>query len=98
MGNCLTTQSVDPNAIRSRTTITPSTPGTPGEILAAPNLKVYSFLDLNNATSGFNRNMILGAGGFGTVYKGQFGSGMNVAIKKLNPQSEQGLREWQVIY
>ncbi|GFY87833.1 protein kinase superfamily protein [Actinidia rufa] len=69
-----------------------------GEILATPNLKVYSFSDLNIATSGFDRDMILGAGGFGTVYKGQFKSGMNVAIKKLNPQSKQGLDEWQNMF
>ena len=69
-----------------------------GEILATPNLEVYSFSDLNIATRGFNRNMILGEGGFGIVYKGRFESGMNVAIKKLNPRSKQGLREWQVIY
>ncbi|XP_057492248.1 probable serine/threonine-protein kinase PIX13 [Actinidia eriantha] len=109
MGNCLRSQSDDPNTNRSRTTITTSTPGTPngdgiglsarssrhGEILATPNLNVYSFSDLNIATRGFNWDMILGAGGFGTVYKGQFESGMNAAIKKLNPQSKQGLQEWQ---
>ena len=50
--------------------------------------------------------MILGTGGFGSVYRVDetplaetlFGSGMDVAIKKLNPQSQQGLQEWQVIY
>ncbi|GFY87837.1 protein kinase superfamily protein [Actinidia rufa] len=47
--------------------------------------------------------MILGKGGFGSVYRVDetplaetlFGSGMNVAIKRLNPQSRQGLQEWQ---
>ena len=78
-----------------------------GEILATPNLRVYSFSDLNIATRGFNRNMILGEGGFGTLYKGWLDertlspsrsrSGMIVAIKKLNPENVLGVREWQVI-
>ena len=78
-----------------------------GEILAKPNLKIYSFLDLNIATRGFSPDTILGEGGFGSVYKGrvdettladaQFRSGMNVAIKKLNPKSKKRLKEWKVI-
>ncbi|KAK4480005.1 hypothetical protein RD792_013062 [Penstemon davidsonii] len=76
-----------------------------GEILPTPNLKIYSFLDLKNATKNFKSDMVLGIGGFGTVYKGwvdpktlapsKLGSGMLVAIKKLNPESVQGFPEWQ---
>lgn len=50
--------------------------------------------------------MVLGVGGFGTVYKGwveektmlpsKHGTGMMVAIKKLNHESVQGFQEWQV--
>ena len=79
-----------------------------GEILATPNLRVYSFSDLKSATKGFKPDMILGVGGFGTVYKGwvnettlspsRFGSGMVVAIKRLNRESVQGFKEWQVIF
>lgn len=49
---------------------------------------------------------MLGVGGFGTVFKGwvdektlapvRFGTGMIVAIKKLNHESVQGFQEWQV--
>ncbi|KAG6385858.1 hypothetical protein SASPL_154741 [Salvia splendens] len=76
-----------------------------GDIVPTPNLKVYSFSDLKNATRSFKSDMVLGVGGFGTVYKGwvdekslqpsKQGTGMMVAIKKLNPQSMQGFEEWQ---
>ena len=79
-----------------------------GEILPAPNLKVYSVADLKTATRNFKSDMVLGIGGFGTVYKGwvdektlapsKLGAGMLVAIKKLNPESLQGFEEWQVMY
>ncbi|XP_057500367.1 probable serine/threonine-protein kinase PIX13 [Actinidia eriantha] len=76
-----------------------------GEILPTPNLKVYSFADLKSATKNFKSDTVLGHGGFGTVFKGwvdektlspcKFGTGMIVAIKKLNPESVQGFQEWQ---
>ncbi|KAL8472509.1 hypothetical protein ACS0TY_029018 [Phlomoides rotata] len=74
-----------------------------GEILPTPDIKEYSFADLKNATRNFS--MVLGEGGFGTVYKGwvddrtllpsKFGTGMMVAIKKLKSESTQGFDEWQ---
>ncbi|XP_048128573.1 probable serine/threonine-protein kinase PIX13 isoform X2 [Rhodamnia argentea] len=76
-----------------------------GEILETPNLKVYSFSDLKSATKNFKSDNLLGEGGFGKVFKGwvdektlapsKMGSGMVVAIKKLNPESVQGFDEWQ---
>jgi hypothetical protein len=52
--------------------------------------------------------MVLGEGGFGRVYKGwvdertlnpaKSNAGVIVAVKKLNPESVQGLQEWQVIH
>ncbi|XAR73685.1 Non-specific serine/threonine protein kinase [Bertholletia excelsa] len=76
-----------------------------GEILPAPKLKVYTFADLRSATRNFKSDMVLGVGGFGTVFKGwvdektlapsKFGPGMMVAIKKLNPESMQGFEEWK---
>lgn len=78
-----------------------------GELLPPPGLKVYSFLDMKNATKSFKSDSVLGEGGFGTVYKGWVdektlapskpGTGMMVAIKKLNHESVQGFQEWQVI-
>lgn len=77
-----------------------------GGLLPTPSLKVYSFSDMKNATKSFKSDTVLGVGGFGTVYKGwvdektlapsKVGTGMMVAIKKLNHESVQGFREWQV--
>ncbi|KAK6796561.1 hypothetical protein RDI58_004262 [Solanum bulbocastanum] len=76
-----------------------------GEILPTPNLKTYSFSDLKAATRNFKSDTVLGVGGFGTVFKGwvdertliptKVGTGMVVAIKKLNSGSMQGFEEWQ---
>ncbi|KAJ4844536.1 putative serine/threonine-protein kinase pix13 [Turnera subulata] len=76
-----------------------------GEILDSPNLKVFTFSDLRSATKNFKSDSLLGEGGFGKVFKGwldertlapaRAGTGMAVAIKKLNSESMQGFQEWQ---
>ncbi|XP_076955609.1 putative serine/threonine-protein kinase PIX13 [Bidens hawaiensis] len=76
-----------------------------GEVLPAPDLKVYTYSDLKACTRNFKSDMVLGVGGFGTVYKGwvdektmlpsKNGTGFMVAIKKLNHESVQGFQEWQ---
>ncbi|RLM66505.1 putative serine/threonine-protein kinase NAK isoform X4 [Panicum miliaceum] len=76
-----------------------------GRILEAPNLRVFTFAELRSATRNFKPDTVLGEGGFGRVYKGwvdektmnptRSGIGMVVAIEKLNPESVQGLQEWQ---
>lgn len=69
-----------------------------------PNLRVFSFGELKNATKNFKPETLLGEGGFGRVYKGwiddvssKSGLKIAVAIKKLNSGSMQGFEEWQVI-
>nr|XP_016470598.1 PREDICTED: probable serine/threonine-protein kinase Cx32, chloroplastic [Nicotiana tabacum] len=77
---------------------------TSGKIVT-PNLKVFSLAELKSATRNFRPDTMLGEGGFGRVFKGwidektlapsRVGVGMAVAVKKSNPDSEQGLKEWQ---
>lgn len=76
-----------------------------GEVITH-SLKMYSLSELKSATRNFRPDTMLGEGGFGRVFKGwvdektlspaKVGSGMPVAVKKSNPDSDQGLREWKV--
>lgn len=60
------------------------------------NLRVFTLLELREATNGFNRMLKIGEGGFGSVYKGTIsppnganGDSFPVAIKRLNQHSLQ---------
>lgn len=76
-----------------------------GQIIT-PNLKMFTYAELKSATRNFRPDTVLGEGGFGRVFKGyidqetlapsRVGVGIPVAVKKSNPDSEQGLKEWQV--
>ncbi|XP_076951790.1 putative serine/threonine-protein kinase PIX13 [Bidens hawaiensis] len=68
-------------------------------------LKSYTFSELRSATRNFRPDTVLGEGGFGRVFKGwvdgktyapsKVGVGIPVAVKKSNPDSSQGWKEWQ---
>ncbi|KAF2557235.1 hypothetical protein F2Q68_00013025 [Brassica cretica] len=83
------------------------TPRTEGEILQSPNLKSFSFAELKSATRNFRPDSVLGEGGFGCVFKGWIdeksltatkpGTGLVIAVKKLNQDGWQGHQEWLVI-
>ncbi|KAF0912265.1 hypothetical protein E2562_013949 [Oryza meyeriana var. granulata] len=79
--------------------------GETGRVLDVPRLRVFTLAELRAVTRGFKPEMVLGEGGFGMVYKGwadertlnpaKSSAGVVVAVKKLNPESVQGLHEWQ---
>ncbi|KAE8055521.1 hypothetical protein FH972_012355 [Carpinus fangiana] len=64
------------------------------------NLRVFTYEELREATSGFHRLLKIGEGGFGSVYKGKIrppdgeGDPTVVAIKKLNTKGMQGHKQW----
>lgn len=76
--------------------------------IVTPNMKMFTLAELRAATKNFRPDTILGEGGFGRVFKGwvdektyapsKVGVGMAVAVKKSNPDSLQGLQEWQVSF
>ncbi|KAJ4725805.1 Protein kinase [Melia azedarach] len=82
----------------------PPTPRSEGEILQSSNLKSFSLADLKMATRNFRPDSVLGEGGFGSVFKGWIdehsfaatkpGTGMVIAVKRLNQESFQGHKEW----
>ncbi|XP_031381791.1 probable receptor-like protein kinase At5g24010 [Punica granatum] len=53
------------------------------------------FADLQLATNNFDKNLIIGSGGFGMVYKGVLKDGTKIAVKRGVPGSRQGLPEFQ---
>ncbi|XP_010417134.1 PREDICTED: probable LRR receptor-like serine/threonine-protein kinase At2g23950 isoform X2 [Camelina sativa] len=52
-------------------------------LLGLGNLRSFTFRELHVATDGFSSKSILGAGGFGNVYRGKLGDGTVVAVKRL---------------
>ncbi|CAL9078367.1 unnamed protein product [Musa textilis] len=82
----------------------PLTPRSEGEILSSSTSKSFTFSELRTATRNFRPDSVLGEGGFGAVFKGWIdehsfaaakpGTGLVIAVKKLNPESFQGHREW----
>lgn len=84
----------------------PPTPRSEGEILQSSNMKNFNFSDLKMATRNFRPDSVLGEGGFGSVFKGWIdessftatkpGTGLVIAVKRLNQEGFQGHREWLV--
>lgn len=58
-----------------------------------PNLQVFSFANLKEATQNFSEENKLGQGGFGPVYKGKLPDGQEIAVKRLSVCSKQGSEE-----
>lgn len=52
-------------------------------LISLGNLRNFTFRELQQATENFSSKNILGAGGFGNVYKGKLGDGTVLAVKRL---------------
>jgi len=57
--------------------------------------RYFYLAELQEATKNWDPSAIIGVGGFGNVYIGEIDDGLKVAIKRGNPQSEQGINEFQ---
>ncbi|KAL5218379.1 hypothetical protein ABZP36_019063 [Zizania latifolia] len=55
----------------------------------------FLFAALQEATGGFEEDMVIGVGGFGKVYKGTLRDGTQVAVKRGNRLSQQGRNEFR---
>ncbi|CBI21030.3 unnamed protein product, partial [Vitis vinifera] len=57
--------------------------------------KMFTYKQLSKATHNFSKENLLGAGGFGTVYKGILSDHPSpIAVKKISATSKQGEREY----
>ncbi|XWS75695.1 hypothetical protein CRYUN_Cryun01aG0113600 [Craigia yunnanensis] len=55
----------------------------------------FALDEIKAATNNFHDDLVIGKGGFGKVYKGFLNEGeKTVAIKRLNPESRQGITEF----
>ncbi|PKU68191.1 receptor-like cytoplasmic kinase 176 [Dendrobium catenatum] len=82
----------------------PPTQRSEGEILKSSNVRSFAFNELKTATRNFRPDSIVGEGGFGAVFKGWVdeqtfapakpGTGIVIAVKKLNQEGFQGHKEW----
>ncbi|KAM7519046.1 hypothetical protein LguiB_018008 [Lonicera macranthoides] len=55
-----------------------------------------SYIELLQATNGFNESNLLGAGGVGLIYKGTLSNEVTVAIKVFNLQLEEAFKSFDV--
>ncbi|KAK6150147.1 hypothetical protein DH2020_017672 [Rehmannia glutinosa] len=55
----------------------------------------FTLTEIKLATNNFDESLVIGVGGFGKVYKGEIDDSTLVAVKRSNPQSQQGLKEFE---
>ncbi|RRT35937.1 hypothetical protein B296_00052919 [Ensete ventricosum] len=57
--------------------------------------QLLAFSEIQEVTKNFDESLVVGIGGFGKVYRGVLENGLVVAVKRGNPQSQQGLVEFR---
>ncbi|XP_016455206.1 putative receptor-like protein kinase At1g30570 [Nicotiana tabacum] len=55
----------------------------------------FTLAEIKTATNNFDESLVIGVGGFGKVFKAELDDGTLGAIKRANPQSQQGLKEFE---
>ncbi|XP_062077875.1 S-locus-specific glycoprotein S13-like isoform X2 [Humulus lupulus] len=58
-------------------------------------LPLFDLAEISAATNNFSPENILGVGGFGPVYKGNLSTGLEIAVKRLSKESQQGAKEFK---
>lgn len=71
--------------------------GTSDVTVCSPHLRRLSYSELKEVTEDFGKSLIVGSGGFGTVYKGRL-KGSVVAVKKCRREGDRGRQEWEVYF
>ncbi|XP_075669802.1 G-type lectin S-receptor-like serine/threonine-protein kinase At4g27290 [Castanea sativa] len=56
---------------------------------------LFDFTTIVTATNKFSQANVIGAGGFGPVYKGHLCNGQDIAVKRLSKDSRQGLKQFK---
>ncbi|CAN6713312.1 unnamed protein product [Malus baccata var. baccata] len=64
------------------------------ELSAIPDVNIYTYKELRNATEDFGPANKIGEGGFASVYKGRLKDGTIAAVKVLSAESAAGLMEF----